>query len=75
LTADAPPAQWQGYADQLVVLLQQRDLAHNWAFTEEQIAKLNAWLDANELLVQCLNVAVVPDREAILAGLLAPPAE
>jgi len=38
-----------------------------------QLNQLNAYLYANELLIQCLNVAVVSDRQAILNNLLAPP--
>lgn len=49
------------------------DLAYDWQFTDKQIAQLSAYFDSNELLFQCLNVAVVSDRQAILVGLLAPP--
>ena len=65
--------EWQRVADKLYPIMQQRDLIHDWQFTDEQIEQLNDYFYANELLVQCLNVAVVSDRQAILAGLLVPP--
>ena len=71
--ATASPQGWQGCADQIYAIMQKRDLVHDWQFTKEQISQLNDYFYANELLVQCLNVAVVSDRQAILAGLLAPP--
>lgn len=71
---DTNTQDWQKFADQIKRLLRKRDLIYEQQFTDEEIEKLNAYFTANELLVQCLNVAVVPDREAILAGLLAPPA-
>jgi len=66
---------WQQFADRLWRVLQTRGLAQDWQFTEEQTNKLGNYFAANELLVQCLKGAVVTDRQAILAGLLAPPAE
>ncbi len=65
---------WQQFTDTLHAIMQESDLVHDWQFTDDQIDKLNNYFYANELLVQCLNVAVVSDRQAILAGLLAPPA-
>ena len=70
----ASPQDWQGYADALFAMLQQRDLVREWHFSDEQIEKLNRYLAANELLVQCLKVATVTDRQAILNGVLEPPA-
>ena len=66
-------AAWQQFADKLYAIMQARGLVHDWQFTEEQLNQLNDYFYANELLVQCLNVAVVSDRQAILSGLLAPP--
>jgi len=71
----ASPDDWQQYADHLWSLLQTRGLSYDWQFTQEQIKKLRGYFAANELLVECLKGAVVTDRQAILAGLLAPPAE
>jgi len=66
---------WQQFADRLWPVLQARGLAQEWQFTKEQTNKLGNYFAANELLVECLKGAVVTDRQAILAGLLAPPAE
>jgi hypothetical protein len=66
---------WQHYADALFTILRdERDLGHEWEFTDEVSRKLNDYFYANELLVQCLKVAAVSDREAVLQGLLLPPA-
>lgn len=67
------PQGWQQCADQLYAIMQARDLIHDWEFTDKQIAQLNDYFAANELLVQCLNVAVVSNRQAILNNLFAPP--
>jgi hypothetical protein len=69
----ADPQAWQQYADALFAMLQQRDLAGQWAFSDEQIERLERYFVANELLIQCLKVATVTDRQAILNGLLEPP--
>ncbi len=66
--------EWQKYADALFAILRdERDLAHDWGFTKKDIDTLNDYFYASELLVQCLQVAVISDRQAILAGLLSPP--
>lgn len=65
---------WQKFADQLWALLQQRDLVHEWQFGEEQMKRLDDYFAANRLLVDCLKVAVVAERQAILHSLLLPPA-
>jgi hypothetical protein len=69
----ADPQAWQQYADALFAMLQQRDLARQWKFSDEQSERLERYFAANELLVQCLKVATVTDRQAILNGLLEPP--
>lgn len=70
----ATPQEWQRHADALFAILQQHDLGQEWRFSTEQIKKLNRYLAANELLLQCLKVATVTDRQAILNGILEPPA-
>ena len=65
---------WQQHADALFAILRdERDLARYWVFTKEDIDALSDYFYASELLVQCLKVAVVSDREAILQGLVLPP--
>lgn len=67
---------WQHYADTIFTILRdEKDLGHEWEFSREEIDKLNDYFYANELLVQCLKVAAVSDREAILAGLFSPPGD
>lgn len=66
---------WADFAAKLLnIMRQERDLGHDWQLTATQVDKLNAYFAANELLVQCLKLAVVSDRQAILDGLLLPPA-
>jgi hypothetical protein len=65
---------WQQYAQTLLTILRdERDLVHEWNFRQNDLDKLNSYFYANELLVQCLKVAVVSDRQAVLNGLLLPP--
>lgn len=65
---------WQQYANALFVIQRdKRDLRHQWTFSQQESDKLKDYLYANELLVQCLKVVAVSDRQAILNGLLLPP--
>jgi hypothetical protein len=65
---------WQQYAYILhVILNDERDLGREWPFSDEENGKLNDYFYANELLIQCLNVTAISDRQAVLQGLLLPP--
>lgn len=48
-------------------------MGHEWKLSKKQVDALARYFSANELLVECLKLAYVADREAILAGLLRPP--
>jgi len=37
------------------VMIEHRNIGHDWEFTNAQIGKLNQYYDANKLLVDCLN--------------------
>lgn len=50
-----------------------RGVRFDWGFTEEQIGHLNDYFYATNLLVECLKVAVVSNREWIKSRLLLPP--
>ncbi len=54
-------------------MIEHRDIGHDWNFTEEQVQCLERYSYGAELLVQCLNLAVVTDRVAIEDRLLLPP--
>lgn len=69
----ANPQKWQHFADEILEVLTNRKLLLDWNFTSEQLRTFDEYFYANELLGCCLEVAVVADRQAILAGLLAPP--
>lgn len=64
---------WQNYANALFAILQQREFEPEWKISIEQIKILNHYFAANELSLQCLKVATVTNRQAILNGILEPP--
>jgi hypothetical protein len=67
-------AQWQDYEKSLrAVALKYRDIGHKWELNDEQYERMAQYLQASQLLVDCLQVAYVTDREAIENGLLLPP--
>lgn len=53
-------------------MIEQRDIGREWDVDYRQVAN---YLEANQLLVDCLQLAVVSDRAGIEAGLLLPPGE
>ncbi|MBN1875912.1 MAG: hypothetical protein JXA33_16940 [Anaerolineae bacterium] len=75
---EAPAAAWDKFAHDLqAIMIQHRDIGHNWDFTEEQAETLEHYFVAACLLVECLNVANISaaDRAAIEDRLLLPPQE
>jgi hypothetical protein len=48
-------------------------IGYEWNLTKKQIKLLEQYLIANQLLVKCLDLAVVSDREGIKNSLLLPP--
>jgi hypothetical protein len=50
-----------------------QDLNHRWKLSNEQVDRLYQYLKANWLLIECLNVADIVDREAIENQILLPP--
>ena len=67
---------WRSFADMLLTLMQKhRNFIYNWRISWQQVENFDAYLAANELLVRCLNLAVVPNRREIEASLLLPPGE
>lgn len=65
---------WVAFTDALrTIVITHRNIGHDWQLSEEQRKKLDAYLTANRLLLECLDVAVVSDREAIKDRLLLPP--
>jgi hypothetical protein len=71
---EAPSRMWRQFCIDLRHILQtHRGLAQEWQFTSEDRKVLEEYLAGNELLVQCLKLAYVPDRQAIEDRLLLPP--
>jgi len=70
----APQSQWQAFAGQFQQLLQREfNIAHQWELSHSQLTVLGDYLAANSLLLECLNIATVSNREAIKNNLLMPP--
>lgn len=68
-------AAWDGFADALHdIMLRERDMGHEWTLSEDEYHALNDYFRASELMVQCLNLARVHDRDAVYARMLQPPA-
>jgi hypothetical protein len=55
------------------VMIEQRNLGHDWGFDVDQAKTLEAYFAANHLLADCLDVAYVSNRAAIEESLLLPP--
>ncbi|EIJ43632.1 putative NTPase (NACHT family) [Beggiatoa alba B18LD] len=68
---EAPAKDWKKLHKKLLVIMQEtRNIGHQWQFTAEQEQKLEKYLQAHLLLVDCLSLATVTDREAIENHLL-----
>jgi predicted NACHT family NTPase len=61
-------------ADLRAVMIEHRDIGHDWQFTEEQKQRLQQYDQANQLLVECLKQSTVSAavRQEIEATLLLP---
>ncbi|GAB4198112.1 MAG: hypothetical protein OHK0022_17020 [Roseiflexaceae bacterium] len=69
--ATAPGEEWQEWLLRLRALLTaQRRTGLRWPTDERPGAALGQYLDAAALLCECLDLATVADREAILEGIL-----
>lgn len=69
-------AAWHEFNAQLrQLMLEHRDLGHDWNLSQEQVNTLANYLKANLLLLECLDVAHVTNRDAIKNSLLSPPGE
>jgi hypothetical protein len=71
---NAPVREWLELAETLrETLVTFRDIGHDWNLDTERVERIQSYLQANCLLVECLELAHVSDREEILDGLLLPP--
>jgi len=65
----------KSWSDQLKnVMIEHLDIGHNWEFTQEQQENLEQYLDANKLLLDCLDNGYVTRavREEIESTLYLP---
>jgi energy-coupling factor transporter ATP-binding protein EcfA2 len=67
------PALIRARADELGVRLPSDHRKYTFNFSEVEIKHLEQYLEANLLLVECLELATVSDRAGVMASLLLPP--
>jgi hypothetical protein len=70
--------EWQEFAKRLqVLMIQHRDIGHDWDLTRRQETLLADYLDATGLLQDCLELAFMPpdEKKAMLNRLYLPPAQ
>ena len=70
---DAPKNQCEEFAEALWQLAQQERQLQQFELSGEQADRLADYLQGTTLLVECLKLAAVTDREGIMRRLLAPP--
>jgi len=71
---NASITEWNDFYEVLRNILQtQRNIAHEWQLTRKQFEDLEGYIYANSLLLDCLKLATVSDREAIKNSLFLPP--
>ncbi len=71
---DAHPRAWHVFACKLQrIMIEHRDIGHDWDFTREQGETLTHYFTASRLLLTYLDMAQVTDRDAIEARLVRPP--
>lgn len=71
----APQADWDSFVNAMKALLAHCNLYHDFVLSDAQIGKIADYFAATQLLVDCLNLARVSDREGIEARILQPPEE
>jgi hypothetical protein len=65
---------WKRFERDVRAVLQAHlDIGHDWSLNESQLDRLSIYLEASLRLQECLDLAAVPDREAIRNHLLLPP--
>lgn len=67
-------AAWKDFSNRLRALaVAHHDIGHRWKLTLKQYQLAEQYLAGNQLLLECLEVAYVRDRQAILERVLAVP--
>jgi hypothetical protein len=67
----AAPTDLQTFGEALrSIVIAERNLAHRWELSTKQWESLAIYLQANQLLVECLNLTTLSNREAIEARIL-----
>ena len=56
-----------------IILREERGFLPPLEISEEEYDRMDDYFYANELLVRCLELAYVTDRQGVLEGLLRPP--
>jgi hypothetical protein len=72
--ASADQLAWRVFANSLGNMLKEEGSVYLCdGLSKEQVSRINTYLYANELLVRCLDLAFVTDRQGVLSSLLLPP--
>ncbi|MBV7336074.1 NACHT domain-containing protein [Chloroflexi bacterium TSY] len=65
---------WKIFTVQLrTIVIQHRDIGHEYQWEKEQSDKINVYLQLNQFLIKCLKVSDVSNREEIENRILLPP--
>ncbi|MEM7128610.1 MAG: hypothetical protein AAF702_19915 [Chloroflexota bacterium] len=71
---NASAEEWKKLAENLrKIMVAHRDIGHQWDFSKKQFDNLNAYLKATCLLVDCLKISTVSNRDEIEGRILLPP--
>ena len=73
-TSDAPTENWERFENYVRAALRTHlDIGDFWLLDKAQIDRLTDYLEMSVRLLECLDLAAVPDREAIRNRILLPP--
>ena len=70
---EASREEWKKFADALSDIMRTHFTIEDYEFTEKEAEHVEQYLYATKLLIDCLEVAYVSDRNAIEERLLVPP--
>jgi predicted NACHT family NTPase len=75
-TVDSVSGEWETFAQNLqAITIHYREIGHDWCLTQKQHGRIEQYLLANRLLLDCLQLAYVSDRARIENSLWLPPGE
>jgi hypothetical protein len=73
---DSAPEDYPAFLDSLQsLMIAHRNVGHTWDFSEKQVKRLIDYFGSNLLLLDCLDLAIVTNRQAMEDTLLLPPGQ